>query len=59
MTHDQIIREEFEAWCVLRGCAAIHLQRSVETPDNYALAEMQEDWKTWQAAWSVATGHSA
>lgn len=59
MTHDQIIREEFETWCAMRGCAASQMRRSSENPNSYANAEVQLDWITWQAAWAVAEGHAS
>lgn len=58
MTHDQIIREEFEAWYA--PIYGAHRKITwVEDRNQYHPREAQDAWTAWQAAWAVAEGYSA
>ena len=58
MTHDQIIREEFERWWIdANGGNCIVV--AVNTSGAYIIKQTDFAWQTWQAAWSVAAGYSA
>ena len=59
MTHDQIIREEFEAWASDGGEWPAATARSAANPDGYRLASTQHAWTVWQAAWAVAEGYAS
>ena len=59
MTHDQIIREEFERWFTDQGATPGAATRSATNPEGYRLMQAQSAWIAWKAAWAVAEGYSA